>query len=105
MMDIAPDHLGIVAKILNEIVPEAEVFVFGSRAIGPAKAHSDLDLAIREKNGPVDNGDMQKLKMAFEESDLPYRVDVVDLLSVSDEFRAIVEKQAVPLRTGVTARI
>ena len=32
------------------------------------------------------------LKYAFEESDLPYRVDVLDWHSTSPEFRKVIEK-------------
>ena len=38
-----------------------------------------------------------RLETAFEESDLPYTVDVVDLNAVSPELRRIVEGQRVPL--------
>ena len=31
------------------------------------------------------------LREAFEESDLPFRVDVIDYNAVSDEFRAIID--------------
>ncbi len=34
---------------------------------------------------------------AFEESDLPYKVDLVDLQSVSEPFKAIIERDKVPL--------
>jgi len=32
------------------------------------------------------------LRESFSDSDLPFRVDVVDLATVSDEFKSIVEK-------------
>lgn len=42
--DIQPDHLKIVLEILNRVVPDREVWVFGSRATGTARDTSDLDL-------------------------------------------------------------
>jgi len=84
-MDIRSDHLTIVRAILAKHVPDAEVRVFGSRATRNAKAHSDLDLAIlgREK---TDENSLASLKTAFDETDLPFRVDVVDWRSLPESF-------------------
>lgn len=37
---------------------------------------------------------------AFDESDLPYRVDVVDLNGVSESFKAIIERDRTALLMG-----
>ena len=95
--DIRPDHLEIVQDILSEHLPmEAKVWVFGSRANWTTKDSSDLDLAV-EGAGRIDHKAMVRLEIAFEESALPYTVDVVDLNAVSKEFKEIVEGQKVPL--------
>jgi predicted nucleotidyltransferase len=99
-MDIRPDHLEIVKRILAEFAPDSEAFVFGSRAAGPAKPHSDLDLAIKG-NKALDKNVLRELRSAFEESDLPYRVDITDLTVTKEEFKRIIEKQAVLLKTMV----
>ena len=46
MIDLRPDHLDTVERILAEHVPECEVRAFGSRAAWTAKDYSDLDLAV-----------------------------------------------------------
>jgi predicted nucleotidyltransferase len=96
-MDILPEHLEIVKNILTEIVPDIEVFAFGSRVTGPAKEHSDLDLLLKGK-GIIDKTVMRKLKTAFEDSDLPFRVDVLDWTSTKKGFREMIEKQAVKIK-------
>ena len=96
-VDIRPDHLEIVLDILQEHLPAGfQVWVFGSRATWTTKDSSDLDLAV-EGAGTLDYKAMVRLEVAFEESDLPYTVDVVDLNAVSPEFRWIVEGQRAPL--------
>ena len=51
-----------------------------------AKAHSDLDLVIVGESAiPLQR--MQLLEEAFSESDLPFRVDVLDWHAISPEFR------------------
>lgn len=92
MIDIRPDQMEIVKALLKRHVPEAEVRAFGSRVTGTAKGHSDLDLAI-VAGEPLDFRTKVLLEEAFEESDLPFRVDVVDWATVSGEFRRIIERQ------------
>ena len=96
-VDIRPDHLEIVQDILREHLPAGfRVSVFGSRANWTTKDSSDLDLAV-EGAGKLDDTAMVGLEIAFEESDLPYTVDVVDLNAISPEFKRIVEDQKVPI--------
>ena len=90
MADIARKHLETIKRILAEYVGDCEVRAFGSRVIGAAQEYSDLDLAV------VGGSKMKRrtkmlLREAFEESDLPFRVDVIDYHAVSDAFRAIID--------------
>ncbi len=96
-VDIRADHLEIVQDILRTHLPAGvKVWVFGSRATWTTKDSSDLDLAV-EGDASLDHGVMVGLEIAFEESDLPYTVDVVDLNLVDARFKQIVEMQRVPL--------
>ena len=96
-VDIRPDHLAIVQEILRVHLPAGfKVWVFGSRANWTTKDSSDLDLAV-EGAAKLDHKAMVGFEVAFEESDLPYTVDVVDLKAVSSGFRQIVEGQRVLL--------
>ena len=96
-VDIRPDHLAIVQGILRVHLPAGfKVWVFGSRANWTTKDSSDLDLAV-EGAVRLDHKSMIGLEVAFEESDLPYTVDVVDLKAVSSGFRQIVEDQRLSL--------
>jgi uncharacterized protein len=52
-----------------------EVLIFGSRAKGNFTSGSDIDLAIMNKGVTKDT--LMKLKADFEESSLPYFVEVV----------------------------
>ena len=96
-VDIRPDHLEIVKSILREYLPAGvKVWVFGSRANWTTKDSSDLDIAL-EGETKLSHKLLGALKDAFEDSTLPYTVDVVDLHAVSHAFKQIVEKQKTPL--------
>lgn len=91
MIELRPDILATVKDILQKNVPGTEVRAFGSRVNGKAKKHSDLDLVIIGKKR-MDFLSLANLKEAFQESDIPIRVDVVDWHAVSQEFREVINK-------------
>ena len=80
----------MVLEILRELVPGREVRVFGSRARGTARKHSDLDLLVLGSE-PLGFMVVGGLIDAFQESDLPMRVDVTDRASVSPSFLAHID--------------
>ena len=89
MLDLTPDQLAEVRQILQLQIPECTVRVFGSRVNGTAKPFSDLDLVVMG-DAPLEFRQLAALKDAFAESNLPFRVDIVDWATTSAEFRAIV---------------
>ena len=96
-IDLSWDELALVCAILRAHLPaDIRVRVFGSRATGTARRYSDLDLAL-EGNGPVGLDIIGDLAEALSESDLPYKVDVVDLRSIDPAFRALIEPDMVEL--------
>lgn len=98
-IDISPADLEIVWQVLNQhLKPSVIKWVFGSRAKWTAKTYSDLDLALQHPAGkeiPLDT--MLDLKASFEDSNLAWTVDVVDLNAIQESFRKIVEQDKVPL--------
>lgn len=96
-IDIRSNDLKIVQQILADTLPtNAKVWVFGSRATWKTKRSSDLDLVI-DAGRALTRNENSALADAFDESDLPYKVDVVDMHNVSDTFKAIIERQMVTL--------
>lgn len=89
-------ELRVVRAILARIVPDAEFLAFGSRLGRRHHRYSDLDIAIRTR-GEVSLAQLSALEEAFAASDLPFRVDVVDLNRASAEFRQLVESHHLPL--------
>lgn len=92
MINVPLHQLEIIQEILCRHVPHCEVRAFGSRITGVAKDYSDIDLVIVGKEKLADDI-MYTLKMDFEESDLPFRVDILDWNAISREFKKIIEKK------------
>lgn len=93
-IDIRPPDWLIVRKILKQHVPEHKVWAFGSRARWTAKDYSDLDLVIITDR-PLSLEIKSALDSEFAESDLPFKVDVVDWATTSETFRKIIQKEKV----------
>ncbi|MCY4529163.1 MAG: restriction endonuclease subunit S [Chloroflexi bacterium] len=85
--------------LLKHLPADVKVWVFGSRDNWTTKDSSDLDLAL-EGESKLSHEVLSALKDAFEDSALPYTVDVVDLSRVGGSFRRIVELQKVLLPVG-----
>jgi type I restriction enzyme S subunit len=97
LLDIRPDHLRMVKDILQKHVPRYEVWAFGSRARRTAKPHSDLDLCV-VSDKPLGYAVLGALAEDFSDSDLPWKVDVVDWAATSESFRKIIERDKVVIQ-------
>jgi predicted nucleotidyltransferase len=98
-IEIRPEHWAIVRDLLKAQVPDREVWAFGSRALHRAKKHSDLDLAILGEDA-LSLTTLAALRDAFAESDLPFRVDVVDWATTDEGFRRIIERDRVVVQAA-----
>ena len=92
MIDLNPKHFETIQHILAKHVPGCEVRAFGSRVKWTAKDYSDLDLAVVGSNS-LSLRQKRRLTEAFEESDLPIRVDVLDWHTISEEFKKIIAEE------------
>ena len=98
-IEIQPEHWKIVSDILRRHVPHFDVWAVGSRARFTAKKHSDLDLVV-VTDRPLPISVAAAIAEAFSESDLPYRVDVVDWATTGESFRTIIERDRVVVQEG-----
>lgn len=95
MLKLSQDKIYATNPILQEFIPEYEVRVLGSRASGHPKPYSDLDLSIKSEK-PLSLDRLARLKMAFEESDLPFRVDIVDWTRTEESFKRKIMEGSIP---------
>jgi len=94
-VDLREDHAALVRHVLrSNLPPGACTWVFGSRAKWAAKDSSDLDLAV-DAGRALTLSERSQLAEAFDESTLPWKVDVVDIHSISSKFREIIRRDGV----------
>ena len=94
-IDITPDQRKILLDLLNDYLPGVTVWAYGSRIKGTARPQSDLDLAVfasAEQKRAV-----AALKEGFEESQLPFRVDMFVWDEIPAQFRENIQRAHVIL--------
>ncbi len=79
-------------RFLITAFPQEHIYLFGSRARGDAKAHSDIDIAIEGEG--VLSEKLSHIRFVIEESLIPWKVDLVDL-SKAPYLRGIIQKEGV----------
>jgi len=89
MIDAAPQYLQIIKDIIKKNIPEYTVRAFGSRVTGKAKPYSDLDLVIMSPS-PIDKKILYAAEEDFAESDLPFRVEILDWQTIPESFQKII---------------
>lgn len=92
MIEISEEQFNIVCQILDNYLPGREVMAFGSRATNTAKLYSDLDIAIMGTD-QVNFLTLALLKDAFSESNLPFRVDILQWCKINPEFKKVIQSQ------------
>jgi predicted nucleotidyltransferase len=96
MVELTAAQLACVHRILAARLPGREVRIFGSRVTGRAKPYSDLDLVImgEERIPDLPRAD---LAYAFDESDLPFRVDVILWADAPPSLREVILRSSEPI--------
>lgn len=94
MLNLKPEYLITIRKILAEHVPTMIVWAYGSRISGSSHGGSDLDLVVinpQASTKPQNN--IAELRDAFSESELPILVDVMDWAQIPESFRQEIKRR------------
>lgn len=85
------EQLRLVLDLTKRHLPGVEVWAYGSRVRGNPRRYSDLDLVAF--TGPDQEPLADNLRQAFEESDLPIRVDLFLWEELPESFRNRIRKE------------
>lgn len=85
-------ELEIIQEILSHYEAIQSALLFGSRARGTFRAASDVDIALK---GAITIKLIAKIKAEFEDSNLPFFVDIVDYARADNALKNEIDTQGV----------
>ncbi len=95
MIDLKEEYLEFIKKTVASQLKDFRLFIFGSRTKNCAKKYSDVDIAIDSKY--LNDKIKSHLEYLFENSLLPYQVDVIDLNNITQEFKKAIQADLVEI--------
>ena len=90
-IDITAEQRRTVLALLNRYLPDTTAWACGSRVKWTARPESDLDLVVFAR--PEQGARVAELREAFEESDLPFRVDLFVWDDISENLRKRIKSE------------
>ena len=99
LIHIDENYKQMITSLLKKVpeIDNCRVYFFGSRVNGKSVEYSDVDIAFDYQGITIPETLKSELSSIFERSILPYKVDIIDINSISPTFRAKVEKDFVQI--------
>ena len=94
-IDLSQNELDELSRLIAKYLPNTEIWAYGSRVKHTSTPKSDLDLvAITDK---TNSRAIYDLREAFEESNLPFRVDLFIWAEIPEEFQINIKNEHIIL--------
>lgn len=90
---ISQSQLKLLLELIDRYLPDTEVWAYGSRVKGSSRPSSDLDLVAF--TSPEQKNNIAQLREAFEDSILPFRVDLFEWNTIPEEFKKNIKENKV----------
>lgn len=92
--ELKPELKEKIINVTSALFPDADMYIYGSRARGTHRENSDLDIALDAEN-KLDPYAISELKDVILALNQPYHIDIVDLNNISKEFKEIIMPELV----------
>ena len=89
----------LIQNIVNPLKSlNAKVYIFGSRATGRHKKFSDIDLLfVADPSRKINSQQIYSITTFLENSNFPYKVDLVSADELAESYRAGVEAEKIEI--------
>ena len=99
-MFIEQRFLDEINSIIYNLYPNAIIWAYGSRVNGDAHEGSDLDLIVKDFG--QQDAYLFELKEAFQESNIPFLIDILQFNKLPQSFQKEIEKKHIVIYNGQT---
>jgi predicted nucleotidyltransferase len=83
-----------VVSLIKALIPQAKIYLFGSRARGDYHDRSDIDIAL-DAGEKLTRRTVGEARDVLEASNILYRIDIVDLNNIPAELKSVILKEAI----------
>jgi predicted nucleotidyltransferase len=83
-----------IIHLIKALIPNARIYLFESRARETHAQWSDIDLAI-DTGTKLSRFDIAEVKNVLEATNIPYKVDVVDIQSIPQKLRTRIAQEGI----------
>jgi uncharacterized protein len=83
-----------IIALISALLPDAKIYLFGSRARGTQSQRSDIDIAL-DAGHRLPIAVVDEVKSVLDATNLIYTIDVLDLHFVSDAMRQSIMKERI----------
>ncbi|MCK4517627.1 nucleotidyltransferase domain-containing protein [Candidatus Babeliales bacterium] len=86
-------------ELIAKHLPNAKIYLYGSRARNEETKYSDIDIAI-DTGENADKHKMALIRLSLDDLNIPFEVDVVDLHNVSEKMQKNIRNEGVSWKTN-----
>lgn len=95
MINLEDKYIDFIKKTISKYLGSFEVYLYGSRVKGTSKKYSDVDIPLLSDELTEDI--KSKINIDFENSTFPFKVDIIDLKTISDDFKILIKNTLVKI--------
>lgn len=95
MIDLEQKYIDFIKETVSNHLKDYKLYLFGSRVKNKAKKYSDIDIAIDSAEFTPEK--KSQLEFIFEDSTIPYEVDIVDLNKITEKFKELITADLVQI--------
>lgn len=83
-----------IINVIHALIPQADIYLFGSRATEQHHAKSDFDIAL-DAGQPLNRLDVGEIRDMLNASNIPYQFDIVDFHNVGQDLKNDIIKEGI----------
>ena len=83
-----------IIAVINALIPQAKIYLFGSRAHRTYSKWSDIDIAL-DADAPLPAVDVGEVRDMLAESNIPYKIEVLDFHRDSKDMQESIRKEGI----------
>jgi predicted nucleotidyltransferase len=93
-MNVEENYKQKIVSLISAILPNTKIYLFGSRATGKHSTGSDIDVAL-DTGEKVSRHVVSEIKEILSATNIPYKIDVVDIHSVPQNMCSLILKEGI----------